>query len=146
MLQHWASSMPAHLALYNEVTVALDPFPYNGTTTTCEALFMGVPVVTLAGRRHSARVGASLLCRLGLPELVADDETAYVELAVGLARDHRKIAHLRKTLRTRMQESELCNGNRFAQNVEDVYRDIWRRWLEASRPRQPVRNHPDETK
>ena len=81
----WTASHAEHLALYGNLDIALDPFPYNGATTTCEALWMGAPVVTLAGGAHAGRVGASLLTRVGLEALIADDVEAYVAIAVGLA-------------------------------------------------------------
>src|SRR5205814_10653812 len=83
-----------HLAAYGRVDIALDTFPYGGTTTTCEALWMGVPVVTLAGRSHASRVGASLLTRIGEPALIADSPAAYVAAAVALARDVERLAGL----------------------------------------------------
>ncbi len=82
----------AHLALYDRVDIALDPFPYNGTTTTCEALWMGVPVVTLRGDRHAGRVGASLLTQIGLTDLIADSVEEYVEIAVALAGDPARLS------------------------------------------------------
>ena len=73
-----------HLELYNRIDIGLDTFPYHGTTTTCEALWMGVPVVTLAGQRHAARVGVSLLTNLGLGELIADTPEQYLQIAQAL--------------------------------------------------------------
>ncbi len=84
-----------HLAAYGRIDIALDTWPYGGTTTTCEALWMGVPVVTLAGRSHASRVGASLLARLGEPALVADSPAGYVEAAVALATDPQRLEPLR---------------------------------------------------
>ena len=83
----WLPDAAAHLALYHRVDIALDPFPYNGTTTTCEALWMGVPVVTLRGDRHAGRVGASLLTQIGLTDLIANSVEEYVEIAAALARN-----------------------------------------------------------
>jgi predicted O-linked N-acetylglucosamine transferase (SPINDLY family) len=118
-----------HLALYRELDVALDPFPYNGVTTTCEALWMGVPVVTLRGARHSGRVGASLLTSLGLEELIACDVEAYVTIAAEIASARARLTHLRETLRPRMAASLLCDAGRFARNIEAVFIDIWREQL-----------------
>ena len=113
-----------HLEIYNQVSVALDPFPYNGTTTTCEALWMGVPVVTLAGDRHSSRVGASILSRVGLTDLIADTPAAYIERAAALAADRERLTDLRKTLRDRMRGSPLMDGPAFARGVEGVFRRL----------------------
>jgi protein O-GlcNAc transferase len=124
----------AHLALYDRVDIAFDPFPYNGTTTTCEALWMGVPVVTLRGDRHAGRVGASLLTQIGLTDLIADSIEAYVEMAVALAGDPARLADLRHSLRPRMAASSLCDAAGFARKVEDAYRTMWARWCAAPRP------------
>lgn len=126
-----------HLALYNQVDIALDPFPYNGTTTTCEALWMGVPVVTLAGDHHCARVGANLLARIGLEELVAESADAYVQKAVAMAQDLPRLAQLRAELRGRMQHSPLCDAMGFTRTLEAAYRDMWRNWC-ATKPSQPA--------
>ena len=105
----WLPDAAAHLALYHRVDIALDPFPYNGTTTTCEALWMGVPVVTLRGDRHAGRVGASLLTQIGLTDLIANSVEEYVEIAVALAGDPARLNDLRHSLRPRMAASPLCD-------------------------------------
>lgn len=121
LLEHMADP-GRHMAAYGEMDIALDPFPYNGTTTTCEALWMGVPVVTLLGNRHSARVGASLLTQVGLEDLIAADVEDYIHIAAGLAADPALRAVLRSTLRERMASSPLCDGPGFTRRLEAVYR------------------------
>ena len=117
-----------HLSSYGRVDIALDTFPYHGTTTTCEALWMGVPVVTLAGKTHASRVGVSLLTNVGLPELIASDAAEYVAIAAAFAGDPSRLAALRTSLRARMAASPLMDGPRFARNVESAFRTIWGDW------------------
>ena len=93
---------------------------------------MGVPVVALAGDRHAARVGASILATLGLDDLVAADEGAYVESAVALARDTTRRARLRASLRATLAASPLCDAPAFARDVEEAYRQLWRDWCAAT--------------
>jgi predicted O-linked N-acetylglucosamine transferase (SPINDLY family) len=126
------SSTAEHLAAYGGMDVALDPFPYNGATTTCEALWMGVPVVTLAGDRHAARVGASLLRRVGLNDLVAENPQAYVETACRLAADTAMLTKLREELRGRVRGSPLYDAARFTRQLETAYRFMWRAWCDPS--------------
>lgn len=122
-----------HLALYARVDIALDTFPYNGTTTTCEALWMGVPVVTLAGARHAGRVGTSLLTAVGHPEWIAATAEGYLATAARLAADLDRLQTVRAGLRADVAASTLCDAAGFARRIESAYRDIWRRWCE-SRP------------
>lgn len=117
-----------HLAAYDHLDLALDPFPYHGTTTTCEALWMGVPTLTLAGDRHATRVGASLMHAVGLDELVTDSVDHYVELAVALAGDPARMTRLRAGLRERVAGSPLCDGPAFARRFEDALSTLWRAW------------------
>jgi protein O-GlcNAc transferase len=121
----WVDASADHLALYHRLDIALDTFPYCGTTTTCEALWMGVPVVTLVGQRHIERVGLSLLVRAGLPEFAAADRDAYVRLAVALARDADRLARLRSGLRERLRRSPLCDAEGFTRSLEAAYRKMW---------------------
>lgn len=114
-----------HLELYNSIDIALDTFPYHGATTTCEAMWMGVPVVVLAGATHVARVGVSLLERLGLALLIADSAPAYVERACALAGELDRLAQLRAGLRRRMAESPLGDAAGFARELEGAYRRMW---------------------
>jgi protein O-GlcNAc transferase len=119
----------SHLEMYNRMDIALDTFPYQGTTTTCEALWMGVPVITLAGSTHVSRVGVSLLNCVGLPELIAQTPEQYVESAISLAKDLPRLGELRRSLRARMQSSPLMDAPRFARDVEAAYRQMWRNWV-----------------
>lgn len=123
-------SMEEHLGLYGKVDIGLDPFPYNGTATTCEALWMGVPVITLAGDRHAARVGTSLLSRIGLDELIATGTEDYVDRAVILANDLDHLAALRAGMRPRMVASSLIVAAAFTREMETAYREVWRKWCE----------------
>ena len=117
-----------HLAAYNRVDVALDTFPYNGTTTTCEALWMGVPVVSLTGDRHAARVGLSLLTGVGHPEWAAENEDAYIEKAVTLAQDRALRSQLRESLRSQVSASILCDHAGQAARFEAAIRQAWSEW------------------
>lgn len=120
------ASQAEHLDLYKRLDIALDPFPYNGTTTTCEALWMGVPVITLAGERHSGRVGVSLLNAVGRPEWIAQTSEQYLAIARNLAQDVQGLATIRGSLRGQMAASPLCDGASFARKVEAAYREMWR--------------------
>ncbi|MBY6266378.1 glycosyltransferase family 41 protein (plasmid) [Azospirillum sp. 412522] len=115
-----------HLRAYDRLDIGLDPFPYNGTTTTCEALWMGVPVVTQLGATHVGRVGASLLSHCGLSELIAMDEAGYVDLAVALAGDPDRLSDLRRGMRECLLAAPLTDYRNFARTVETAYRAIWR--------------------
>jgi predicted O-linked N-acetylglucosamine transferase (SPINDLY family) len=110
-----------HLATYGRADVALDTFPYAGTTTTCEALLMGVPVVTLSGASHAHNVGRSLLDAAGLPELTAGSADEYVAIARRLAADAPHLAELRRSLRERLLRSPLCDGVSFTRALESLY-------------------------
>jgi protein O-GlcNAc transferase len=123
----------AHLALYARVDVALDTFPYHGTTTTCEALWMGCPVVTLRGDRHMSRVGASLLTAAGHPEWIAADWTDYVRIAAGLASDPVRLAAVRLGLRGDMHRSVLLDHAGQATRFGAALRTVWAEWCERSR-------------
>ena len=117
-----------HLARYHDVDIALDTFPYNGTTTTCEALWMGVPVVTLAGDTHMSRVGVSLLSSIGLGRLVAQDSQSYVKAAAELAGDLEELARLRTSLRETIERSALRDEKGFTKDLEAALRNVWREW------------------
>ena len=122
--------------LIGRMDIALDPFPYNGGTTTCEALWMGVPVLTLPGEPAVSRQGLSVLMGAGFPEWAAHTEADYVRLAASLAGDLPRLAELRSALRQRMKSSALMDGQRFAKNVEHAYRAMWRKWCATQKPVQ----------
>ena len=115
-----------YLELYREVDIGLDAFPYNGTTTTFESLWMGVPVITLRGCRHAGRVGASILTHLGHAEWIAEDVQEYVRKAGRLADDVGNLAEIRANLRSQVQRSGLCDGPGFARKIEREFRKMWR--------------------
>jgi predicted O-linked N-acetylglucosamine transferase (SPINDLY family) len=121
-------SRAEHLALYARIDLALDTFPYNGTTTTCEALYMGVPVLTTRGDRHAARVSASLLNAIGHPELIAENEADFVARGAALARDRAKLDAYRANLRQTMLASRLCDANSYTQEFRRVMREVWQEW------------------
>jgi predicted O-linked N-acetylglucosamine transferase (SPINDLY family) len=116
------------LAAYNQVDIALDTLPYNGGVTTCEALWMGVPVVTCPGETFASRHGLAHLTAAGVPETIAVDMDQYVENAVALASDLPRLSSLRANLRERMAASPLCDGPRFAGHFASVIREAWRHW------------------
>jgi protein O-GlcNAc transferase len=117
-------SMEDNLKLHERVDIMLDPFPYNGMTTTCDALWMGVPVVTLAGAAHIGRIGASFLHTVDLTDWVAHDATAYVELAVNRANDLDTLRILRSELRERMQSSALRDEAGYTRELEQAYLEM----------------------
>jgi protein O-GlcNAc transferase len=121
-------SIHQYFDLYRLTDIALDPFPYAGGTTTCDAIWAGVPVVTLAGRTAVGRGGVSILSNVGAGELIASTTEEYVQIATALANDLPRLTTFRETLRSRMQNSPLMDRPRFARDVEDAYRRMWREW------------------
>ena len=121
----------AHLARYGEIDIALDSFPYNGGTTTFEALWMGVPVVVRRGDRYVAHMGESILHNLGQSEWIAADTEDYVRKAQALAADRSALAGHRAALRSRLKASPLMNGAGFARHMEAAFRGMWREWCAA---------------
>jgi protein O-GlcNAc transferase len=119
-----------YFATYRRIDIALDTFPYAGGTTTCDALWMGVPVVTLAGQTPVGRVGVSILSNAGLPELIARDLVQYAGIVADLAGDLPRLAALRKSLRQRIQASSLMDAESSAREIENAYRIMWRIWCE----------------
>jgi predicted O-linked N-acetylglucosamine transferase (SPINDLY family) len=121
---------PEYMRTYERIDIALDPFPWGGGITTGDALWMGVPVVSLVGRTAVGRGGASILSNVGVPELLAQTPQQYVQIATNLAGDLPQLVELRRTLRGRMQASPLMDAPRFARNVEAAYRQMWRAWCQ----------------
>jgi predicted O-linked N-acetylglucosamine transferase (SPINDLY family) len=122
------SAYEAFLPSYHEVDLALDPWPHGGGLTTCEALWMGVPVITCPGETLAGRQSLSYLSAVGLHETIARDADDYVEIAVRLASDLGRLAALRAGLREQVARSALCDGGLFADNLTRLLRDVWRRW------------------
>lgn len=117
-----------HMERYSAMDIGLDPFPYNGTTTTCEALWMGVPVITLAGDSHRSRVGVSLLTRVKLEQHITHSKKEYIDCCVSLAQQSEVLTRLRANLRDLMLASPLTNGRNFAGQLEQTYRKVWHKW------------------
>jgi predicted O-linked N-acetylglucosamine transferase (SPINDLY family) len=120
-----------YLQTYSQIDIGLDPFPYGGGITTCDALWMGVPVVTLSGQTAVGRGGRSILSNLGLTERIAFTPDQYVDIAVELAKDSDRMDALRRGLRARVLASPLMDAAGFARDVEAVYRQMWRAWCET---------------
>jgi protein O-GlcNAc transferase len=130
-----APSHKSHMGTYGECDLALDTFPYNGTTTTCEAFWMGVPVITTHGPTHASRVSMTLLKSIGLDEFVADDADQFVEIAVRLSKDLPRLAEIRRTMRERMMKSTLMDAKRKAASIEAAYRSMWKHWCQQNEPK-----------
>lgn len=120
-----------YLEAYQEIDIGLDPFPFNGCTTTMESLWMGVPVVTLRGDRYVSHMGETILKNLGMTECVTNSEEAYIAQAIALASDPTYLAKLRGSLRDRLLNSPLCDGPGFTRYLEDAYRQMWKTWCES---------------
>jgi predicted O-linked N-acetylglucosamine transferase (SPINDLY family) len=121
-----------HMSFYGELDLALDPFPYNGTTTTFEALWMGVPTLTLSGNRHASRVGESILSRVGLESYVSHNEKDYINLARLKSESLDELRELRTSLRENMICSPLCDQKSFAQQMESAYQYMWEKYLQQT--------------
>jgi len=119
------------LDIHKRIDIILDPFPYNGHTATCNSLWMGVPMITLRGKSHVARVGASILTNIGLPELIAENKEEYVTKAITLAEDTGRLRSLRKGMRTRMKNSPICNAKAFTESLESAYTRIWEKYISS---------------
>jgi protein O-GlcNAc transferase len=126
------SSIEIHLRSYHQIDIGLDTYPFHGGTTTCQALWMGVPIVTLVGERHASRTGLSILSAVGLTELIAYTPEEYVEISIKLANDPEYLQQLRARLRTQMQASPLMAGEQFTHHLEAAYRQMWEKWCATS--------------
>jgi predicted O-linked N-acetylglucosamine transferase (SPINDLY family) len=120
-----------HLALYHKADIALDPFPFNGATTTFEALNMGVPVIALQGDHFVSRVATSLVTHIGHAELAAKTHAEYIKIAKNLTSDHGKLNLIRQKLRQELTDSPLCKGAEYANNVEIAFRKMWKTWCKT---------------
>jgi predicted O-linked N-acetylglucosamine transferase (SPINDLY family) len=127
------SPVSEFLGHYAEIDIALDPFPYNGGLTTIEALWMGVPVITCPGETFAGRHSLSHLSNVGLTETIAQNTNEYVELAIALANDLPRLAGIRAGLRQRVASSPLCDGKRFADQLLQLLRNVWREWVESQK-------------
>ena len=114
-----------HFDMYSTIDIALDPFPYSGATTTIEALYMGVPVVSMSGDRYASRMSLSILKGIGRPEWVVESREEYISLAIQLAQDQNGLAEIRARLRSEIEKSSLCRHEEFALNFESVLESIW---------------------
>ena len=121
---------------YQELDIALDTYPYPGGGTTCDALYYGVPVITLAGHHHGARFGASILQNVGLGSLVADSPAAYVALASALAAEPQLLAKLHQVLPQKIEQSPLMDGRGYVQDIEAVYEKVWAVWMRQENPKK----------
>ena len=128
-----APSRREYLERYRRMDIALDTFPFNGITTTCDALWMGVPVVSLCGRTHASRAGLSILSGVGLPKLACADGVSYVNCAIQLAADPARRSSTRQNLRKLMESSPLRSERQYACAVEVAFRAVWTQWCEAAR-------------
>ncbi|OGI03065.1 MAG: hypothetical protein A2X42_05050 [Candidatus Margulisbacteria bacterium GWF2_38_17] len=117
-----------HMNIYNSIDISLDTFPYNGTATTCESLWMGVPVITLEGNTHVSRVGVSLLSNIGLSSFIAQSQEEYTAIAINLANTPDILYNIRKNLREMMRQSRIMDAQHFTQDLETAYTEMWRHY------------------
>lgn len=128
---HGRKSPIEHLQMYGKVDIALDTYPYNGTTTTCEAMWMGVPVISLVGEHHSCRVALSIFKSLDMDFFIATTPDEYISKATALAAKPEALAKIRSSMRARMAASTLCDGKLFTNNIEDAYKKMWHKWCQS---------------
>jgi protein O-GlcNAc transferase len=123
---------PEYLRTYHRIDISLDVLPYNGHTTSMDSLWMGVPIITLVGNTAAGRAGLSILTNLNMPDLIAQSPAEYVEIAVRLSSDLKRLADLRATLRERMTVSPFMDAPPFAGDIESAYRTMWQSWCFSS--------------
>jgi len=128
VIEHDVPAGERRIDVYNRIDIALDPFPYSGATTTCEALWMGVPVVTLKGRVLAGRHSTSILTHSGMGQLVAETPAQYISIATDLASDLPGLGQMRSMLRRQLAGSSLCDGKSFIRRLEAAYRAMWTQW------------------
>jgi len=119
--------------VYERIDLSLDAFPWSGHTTSCESLWMGVPMLTLSGNRHAGRMVASVLTHLGLGEFVATNRQEFLASAVKLSKDQERLAALRSKMRELMRVSPLCDGKAFTKGLEEAYRRMWHTWCASGK-------------
>lgn len=120
-----------HLEAYNKVDVALDPWPYSGGLTTCEALYVGVPVITYPGPTFAGRHSTTHLINAGLEKFVAESWDDYISKAISLANDRQELKQMRSTLRNQMLNAPVCDGKRFGAHLSVAFREMWKQWVEG---------------
>lgn len=123
-----------HFQLYNRIDIALDPFPFNGMTTTCEALWMGVPVITLTHPQPFGQAATAFIKCLDLDDCIATTQEQYIELAVSLAKDSKRLQNIKTSLRSLMERSPICDQKGFIQIIEKTYRQLWQKWCQHQSP------------
>jgi len=133
-----------HLQFYGQVDIALDTWPFNGHTTTCHALWMGVPVISLVGQSHASRIGLSILNSIAMEFFAASNPGEYVAKAAALAQNRQSLAKIRATMRQRMAATTLCNPKKFTEELELLFRKIWRRWCDTHNS-NPAGHRPQTT-
>jgi predicted O-linked N-acetylglucosamine transferase (SPINDLY family) len=129
-----ASPHEEHLKIFHQIDIGLDPFPRGGGVSTAEALWMGVPLVTLEGATVPGRITASLLSQIGMDDWVAQTDDDYVAIALRAGREPERVAALRQNMRERLRASPCGDAPRYTRAVEQVYRQMWRKWCDALHP------------
>ena len=127
----YTKTVDQHLVLYQQIDIALDSYPYNGATTTCEALWMGIPVVSLSGERHASRMGLSILSAVDLQNLVSTSDEQMLQCCLMLAKDLDALGELRLSLRQRMQQSSLLDAKSFTLSMEELLQQMWHSYCSA---------------